>query len=124
VKAPLLLLSIATAAGFLLRAGTVHPQEPPAAPAEFATCAVCHSIDGSEGTGPTLKGLVGRTSGTVAGFRYSRAMRQAGITWDAATLDRYLADPQALVPGNIMPFAGLEETAARARVVAYLTTLR
>jgi cytochrome c len=130
VKAPVLLLAAASAAGLLLRAGVVHSQEPagaPAtapAPAEFAACAVCHSTDGSEGTGPTLKGVAGRTAGTVAGFRYSRAMRQAGITWDAVTLGRYLADPQATVPGNVMPFAGVEAAESRARIVAYLVALR
>jgi len=124
VKAPILLLAAASAAGLLLRAGAVHPQEPAAAPTEFSACAVCHSTDGSEGTGPTLKGVVGRTSGSAAGFRYSRAMRVAAITWDAGTLDRYLADPQGLVPGNVMPFAGVEEAAARARIVAWLVTLR
>ena len=124
MKAPILLPALVCAAGLLSSAGVVHPQERAAAPAEFAACAVCHSTDGSEGTGPTLKGVVGRTSGSAAGFRYSRAMRVAAITWDAGTLDRYLVDPQALVPGNVMPFAGVEDAAARARIVAWLVALR
>lgn len=117
-------LAFAGAAGLLAGAGVVHPQETVAAPGDFAACAVCHSTDGSEGTGPTLKGVAGRTSGTLAGFRYSRAMKLAGITWDATTLDRYLTDPQGLVPGNVMPFSGIEAAEARARIVAYLLALR
>ncbi len=92
--------------------------------AAFQPCAVCHSVDGSNGTGPTLKGIMGRVSGTVPGFRYSRAMKGAAITWDEASLDRYLTDPQALVPGNIMPFSGIPGAAERAAVIAYLRTLR
>jgi cytochrome c len=128
VKGPRLWLAAASAVGLLARAGIGLAQEPAGAaansPAEFTACAVCHSTDGSEGTGPTLKGVVGRTSGTVAGFRYSRAMKSAGITWDAVALERYLADPQGLVPGNVMPFAGVEQGEARARIVAYLMALR
>jgi cytochrome c len=96
----------------------------PALSAAFTQCALCHSIDGSNGTGPTLKGIIGRKSGTVAGFRYSRAMRSAAIVWDEASLDRYLTDPQALVPGNIMPFSGVADEAQRAELIAYLKTLR
>ena len=98
---------------------------PPAPPgAAFGQCAVCHSTDGSLGTGPTLKGVYGRKAGSVAGFRYSRAMRAAGIVWDENTLDRYLASPQDAVPGNLMPFSGVPESAQRAAVIDYLKTLK
>jgi cytochrome c len=96
----------------------------PAANAPFDACAACHSVDGSNGTGPTLKGIIGRQSGTVPGFRYSRAMKSAAITWDEASLDRYLTNPQELVPGNIMPFSGVADGRARADLIAYLRTLR
>jgi cytochrome c len=99
-------------------------QNTPAASAPFNECAVCHSIDGSNGTGPTLQRLIGRRSGTVPGFRYSRAMKSAAIVWDDMSLDRYLTNPQELVPGNIMPFAGVADAAQRAEIVAYLRTLR
>jgi len=99
-------------------------QNEPAAAAAFEQCAVCHSIDGSSGTGPTLQHLIGRGSGTVPGFRYSRAMKSAAIIWNEATLDRYLTDPQGLVPGNIMPFAGVADAAQRAAIIAYLGTFR
>ena len=105
-------------------AACLHAQEPDAAPPGFGACAVCHSIDGSAGTGPTLKGVVGRKSGSVPGFRYSRAMKSAAITWDAAALDRYLADPQSTVPGNVMPFSGVQDGDERARIIAFLITLQ
>lgn len=99
-------------------------QNAPAASAAFNQCAVCHSVDGSNGTGPTLQHLIGRRSGTVPGFRYSRAMKNAAIIWDEATLARYLTNPQELVPGNIMPFAGVADAPQRADIIAYLRTLR
>jgi cytochrome c len=89
----------------------------------FGQCEVCHSVDGINGTGPTLKGVVGRQAGTVPGFRYSRAMKSAGITWDEKSLDRYLADPQEFVPGNVMPFSGIADSAQRAALIAYLKTI-
>lgn len=92
--------------------------------AAFGQCAVCHSTDGSNGTGPTLKGVFGRRSGTVAGFRYSRAMRAAAVQWDESSLDQYLKSPQEFVPGNLMPFSGVPETAQRAAVIDYLKSLK
>jgi cytochrome c len=110
--------------GVLTAAVASIAQNTPAASTPFNQCAVCHSIDGSNGTGPTLQRLIGRRSGTVPGFRYSRAMKSAAIIWDEATLDRYLIDPQELVPGNIMPFAGVADAPQRAEIIGYLRTLR
>jgi cytochrome c len=90
----------------------------------FDQCAACHSTDGSNGTGPTLKGVFGRQSGTVPGFRYSRAMRGAGITWNEKSLDQYLSNPQEFVAGNVMPFSGVPDPAERASIVAYLRSLK
>jgi cytochrome c len=89
----------------------------------FDQCAACHSVDGTNGTGPTLKGVFGRQAGTVSGFRYSRAMRGAAVTWDAKSLDQYLSDPQGFIAGNIMPFSGVDDAAERAAIVAYLQSL-
>ena len=118
------LIFAAAIGGSLLSVVSTHAQDASSASASFGRCAVCHSIDGSNGTGPTLRGIQGRRSGTVNGFRYSRAMRSANITWDSESLDRYLADPQGLVPGNIMPFSGVPDGSERARIVAYLIALR
>ena len=90
----------------------------------YAACAACHSIDGSNGAGPSLQGVVGRKAGGIAGFRYSRAMKEAGTTWDAASLDAYIAEPQKVVPGNVMPFSGVSDAKVRADLVAYLATLK
>jgi len=90
---------------------------------DFAACAACHSVDGSDGVGPHLNGVIGRKAGSVAGFNYSRAFRQANIVWDAKSLDSYIANPQQLVPGNHMPYSGQPDAATRADIVAYLATL-
>jgi cytochrome c len=90
----------------------------------YAQCSVCHSIDGSNGVGPNLNGVIGRKAGSVAGFRYSRAMKGANIVWDDKTLDAYIADPQKVIPGNVMPFAGVADAKQRADVIAYLQALK
>jgi cytochrome c len=92
--------------------------------AVYAQCAACHSIDGSNGAGPSLQSIEGRRAGSFPGFRYSRAMRNAGHQWDAASLDAYLADPQKAVPGNLMPFSGITDARQRADLIAYLSTLK
>ena len=97
---------------------------PVKAPAAYGACAACHAPAGGHGIGPSLTGVLGRKAGTLAGFRYSRAMRESGIKWNAKSLDRYIANPQKVVPGNRMPFAGLKDAAQRAAVVRYLSTLR
>jgi cytochrome c len=99
-------------------------QENSAGKNAFDQCAVCHSIDGTNGTGPTLKGVIGRRSGTVVGFRYSRAMRAAGITWNEQSLNQYLSNPQEFIAGNVMPFSGVPDPAERAEIIAYLRLLK
>jgi cytochrome c len=116
------LLISACAVGSLMAAASIA-QNTAATAGVFGQCEVCHSVDGINGTGPTLKGVVGRQSGTVPGFRYSLAMKSAGIPWDDKSLDRYLADPQELVPGNVMPFSGIADSAQRAALIAYLKTI-
>ena len=87
----------------------------------FHICQACHSLDpGRNLIGPSLAGVVGRKAGTAPGFDYSEAMKSANITWDAKSLDAYLADPQKVVPGNRMPFGGLKSDLDRQELVAYL----
>ena len=86
-----------------------------------ARCGGCHSVD-ADRIGPRHAGIVGRRAGSVAGFAYSDALRQSGITWDATLLDRWLTDPEALVPGQRMGYR-LGDAQARADIVAYLGTL-
>ncbi|MGF6233654.1 cytochrome c [Inquilinus ginsengisoli] len=87
----------------------------------FAKCQACHSLDaGTNKLGPSLHGLIGRASGAIDGFRYSDAMKNAHLTWDDATLDKYLANPKTLVPGTKMVFPGLPKEEDRLAVIAYL----
>jgi cytochrome c len=109
---------------WILLAAPVIAQDAAAGKELYAQCSVCHSIDGINGIGPSLQGVIGRKAGMFAGFRYSRAMKAANITWDDKPLDDYLADPQKVVPGNVMPFSGLADATQRADVIAYLKTLK
>ena len=87
-------------------------------------CSICHSPQpGRNIVGPTLFGVVGRHSGRIPNFPYSQANLHSGLTWDQATLDRYLASPQQIVPGTLMTFPGLKDAQERADVIAYLATL-
>jgi cytochrome c len=88
----------------------------------FRQCAACHSVEpGRHLTGPSLAGMVGRPAGTVEGFtRYSDALSTSGLTWDAATLERWLADPATLVPGTSMVIAPIDDPGMRRDVVAFL----
>ena len=91
----------------------------------FAThCAVCHATTpGENKIGPSLAGIAGSKSGTVPGFNFSTAMKEANVTWDDANLDKYLANPSGFVRGTKM-FVNLPSETDRANVIAYLNTLK
>jgi cytochrome c len=99
-------------------------QDATAGEAVFAQCTACHSLDGSNGIGPSLRGIIGRKAGSSPGFRYSRAMKNLRSNWDEAALDAYIADPQATVPGNLMPFSGIVDKKQRDDLIAFLLTLK
>ena len=103
----------AIATTLALLAVTAQAQDLAAGKAAFAQCSACHSVDGSNGAGPSLQGIGGRKAGSFPGFRFSRAMKGAGFNWDEKALAAYLADPQKVVPGNVMPFSGVAECAAK-----------
>ena len=90
----------------------------------FAQCAACHAVNAANGLGPSLQGIVGRKAGASSDFRYSRAMKNAGVAWDDKNLDAFLSDPQKLVPGNVMPFSGVADAKQRADLIAYLKTVK
>ena len=87
-----------------------------------AQCGACHAV-AADRVGPRHAGVVGRRAGSVPGFAYSAALKASGIVWNAGTLDRWLADPEALVPGQAMGYS-LADPALRADVIAYLATLK
>ena len=66
-------------------------------------------VAGRNGIGPTLFGVVGRSAGSVPGFQYTADHKKLGVTWDAATLDKYLTNPRAMVPDTTMIYAGLKD---------------
>jgi cytochrome c len=89
--------------------------------ARFQDCAACHKLEaGSNNVGPSLHGLFERKAGALADFRYSPAMKRSGITWTPEALDKFITDPQAVVPANRMPYAGMASATDRADLIAYL----
>ena len=85
----------------------------------FIACAACHT-DRPGALGPNLKDVVGRKAGAREDFRYSNPMRRADFVWNETNLREYLADPQAKVKGNRMPFGGVANSAEADDLVAYL----
>ena len=116
--------ALAVGAALALQSLSAQAQDAAAGKAVFAQCAACHSTDGSNGAGPTLKGIVGSKAAEVPGFRFSRAMKNSAVVWDAKALDAYLTDPQKAMPGNVMPFSGVADAKQRADLIAYLGTLK
>jgi len=116
-------------AGFLAvavqAAGSAAADEiDPAAEAQFKkSCGTCHVAvaEAAPRQGPNLFQVVDRSAGGVAGFKYSAAFvaGKSGIIWDAATLDRWIADPQSVIPGAIMPYKQADETKRRL-IIDYL----
>jgi cytochrome c len=87
----------------------------------YEDCATCHPLEpGVHGIGPTLRGIVGRKAASYADYRYSAALRRSGLTWTAEALDTFVGDPQAAVPANRMPYAGMPDARDRADLLAFL----
>jgi cytochrome c len=84
----------------------------------YQGCMDCHSID-KDDVGPRHRGVVGRRAASIAGYDYSKALKSSGLTWDEATLDRWLTDPSALVPGTKM-FYEVDKPQDRADLIAFL----
>lgn len=88
----------------------------------FGMCRSCHTYvqGGTNMTGPNLWGTVGAKAAHVAGFNYSDALKASGLTWDMATLDRWITDPRALVDGTKMSYVGMKSADDRAALIAFL----
>ena len=85
-------------------------------------CIACHSPEANR-VGPKHQGVVGRVSGTVPGYNYSKALKAAEVTWDEQSLDQWLTNPQAFIPGQKMNFR-VNDPTDRADLIAYLNTLK
>jgi cytochrome c len=88
----------------------------------YQGCQACHSIDDND-LGPKHRGVVGRRAGSVEGYSYSTALKNSNLTWDEATLDSWLTNPSALVPGTKM-FFKIDDPQARSDIIAYLKELK
>jgi cytochrome c2 len=87
----------------------------------FEKCAACHSLEANKNDdAPSLAGVFGRKAAAVEDYRYSAAMKQSNVVWDESTLDSFIEDPQAFIPGNRMPFDGLKDKTDREDLLAYL----
>lgn len=88
----------------------------------FQTCTGCHSVDadGRSAAGPNLYGIMGRKAGSLEGYSFSDAFTASDITWDEASLDGFLADPQGYIPGSEMLAGAVPDEEQRKAVIAYL----
>ena len=90
----------------------------------LAACAACHVAEQGGKLGPDLRGVAGRTAGSLSGFPYSRAMKTSRIVWTEPTLNAFIENPLAVVPRNVMPYPGMEDAGARRDLVTYLLRYR
>jgi cytochrome c len=110
---------LAFAAGWAPAAGAPLKGDPAAGKAVYDRCLACHAL-AYDRTGPRHCGLFGRRAGGVKDFAYSEAMKRSGIVWNEKTLDRFLANPLAAVPGTAMGYAGVTDAGERANLIAWL----
>ena len=99
--------------------------DPAAGEKVFMQCRSCHVVEpGVNRVGPSLAGIVGHSAGVVAGYNYSSANANSGITWTPEKLNQYLENPRRVMRGTKMAFAGLRNGQDRADVIAYLSSAR
>lgn len=119
-----LLAAIATAPSMAFAAKPWEGGDAVAGKAVFARCSICHNPTDKAKIGPGLLGVVGRPSGSVAGYTYSSAMKAYNHVWTPENLFTYLAGPMKVVVGTKMAFPGLSSEEDRRNVIAYLSTLK
>jgi len=88
----------------------------------YRVCAACHSLQpGVHLSGPSLADRWGKEAGTISDYgRYTEALKKSGIIWEENSLDAWLADPQAMIPGTTMTFRGVEQAETRTNLIAFL----
>jgi len=85
-------------------------------------CRTCHTVrEGDNRLGPSLYRVIGRKAGSVPNYNYSESMKKADLVWDKSNLDRFIANPEAVVPNNNMkPYGGIASAEERGKIIAYL----
>jgi cytochrome c len=101
----------------------VAAADPAAGESQFRKCAACHKVDGSNGVGPHLDGVVGRDIGAVEGFGYSDALTSIDGAWTPENIFHFIENPKGFAPGTAMAFAGLKPEDDRADLIAYLESV-
>jgi cytochrome c len=116
-------LAVIAAAGLLSVPAAAAPSPRPAA---FSMCATCHvTTQGQKSTiGPNLFGVPDRSSGELAGYAYSPAMKSVGLKWTPENLAAFITAPQMIVPGTKMAFGGLKDPKKVKEVIEYLGSLK
>ena len=119
--AVLLAVAMAFASGSAMAAGDAAKGKK-----VFKKCKACHTVNkgGKNRVGPNLFGIAGKKAASVEGYRYSKAMKKSGVTWDDASLDKFLKKPKKFVKKTKMGFGGLKKESQRADVIAYLKSLK
>jgi cytochrome c len=109
-------------AGFALVTTAAQAQDPAAGERVFGQCRACHQVGetAKNAIGPHLNGMFGRKTGTVEGYTYSAANKNADITWTEATFRDYIKDPRARIPGTKMIYAGLKDEQRITDLIGYL----
>jgi len=115
-------------AGLIVAAstGAALAQDAAAGEQSFNKCRPCHDVgpDAKIKLGPPLNGVIGRKAGTFEGFNYSDGMKNLAITWDKADFLKWVENPQAVVPGTRMAFAGIKDDAERQNLFAYVSQFK
>ena len=127
-----LLIGAVSAMAYLLPLPSALPQTPQGTEdgagqlAFNNACRTCHMVkEGDNRLGPNLYKVVGRKAGSLPGYGYSSAMKEAGFVWDEEKLDRFIANPDEVVPGNNMkPYGGLSSGEDRKKIIAFLAQAR
>jgi cytochrome c len=118
--------TLATLAVALAAPSFAQAQDVAAGEASFKKCLACHAIGpgAKNKVGPELNGLNGRKAGSVAGYSYSSANKDSGITWGEATFKEYIHDPKAMVPKTKMAFAGIKSQKEIDNLWAYVSQFK
>ncbi len=115
------ILAMALGLGIGIAGGALAAGDAATGKKVYNKCKACHSLKaGKNKLGPSLAGLMGSKAGAVKGYKYSKAMKNSGLTWDEATLDEFLKKPRKMIKRTKMGFAGLKKEKQRQDLIAFL----